>query len=290
MESLQALTQSELNITKNGERSKPPARKCPHCDKVLEPKRLELFGQIRWGAVTCRCETQAREAEEREKEKGEWLKLCSEFTSKDKLIRGATLQNYQERKGCVNAYKIACNFLGTYGEWERDKAGLGIYFYGKNGLGKSHLLTALYQEFVKQGKAVVFMTTYHMFQRFREVAKTEDYAYERRLLKVLYNSDVLFLDDVGGEVPYDSRAEKLLDVITSRSRKRPIIYSSNYSLEELEQWFGNRSDQLQTQGLRISDRILENAVPVTLDAESQRGIINDQHIDWLEGRLSGLES
>lgn len=289
MESLQALT-SELSITKNGERSKPPARQCPHCKKVLEPKRLELFGQIRWGAVTCRCETQAREAEEREKERREWLKLCSEFTSKDKLIRGATLQNYQERKGCAIAYKTARNFLATYEEWNREKTGVGIYFYGKNGLGKSHLLTALYQEFVKQGKAVVYMTTYHMFQRFREVAKTEDYAYERRLLKVLYNSDVLFLDDVGGEVPYDSRAEKLLNVITSRSRKRPIIYSSNYSPEELEKWFGNNIDELQIQGLRISDRILENVITVTLDAESQRGIINDNHMDWIEGRLNRLES
>ncbi|WP_289135549.1 ATP-binding protein [uncultured Brevibacillus sp.] len=75
--------------------------------------------------------------------------------------------------------------------------------------------------------SAVFMTTYHMFQRFREVIKVEDYEYEKRLLKVLYGCDVLLLDDVGGEVPYDSRAERLLDVINARSQKRPIIYSSN---------------------------------------------------------------
>lgn len=242
---------------------------------------MEVFGQVRWGAVTCPCETKAREALEEEKRIQDWLALCQEYTSREKLIAKATLGNYRERAGCSNAIKIANNFVDTYTEWQHEKPGLGLYFNGPNGLGKTHVLTGIYRELIRKRVSAVFMTTYHMFQRFREVTKVEDYEYERRLLKVLYTCDVLLLDDVGGEVPYDSRAEKLLDVINARSMKRPVIYSSNLTPEGLEQWMGN-------QGARIADRILENSIIVTLNGESERGLINDRHHDWLSGRVKGL--
>ncbi|TQK41937.1 DNA replication protein DnaC [Brevibacillus sp. AG162] len=209
------------------------------------------------------------------------MTLCHEFTSRNKLLPKATLGNYDNRKGCDNAIKIANNFVDTYIEWQSQRPGLGLYFNGPNGLGKTHLLTGMYKALMSQNVSAVFMTTYHMFQRFKEVGKVNDYEYEKRLLKVLYGCEVLLLDDVGGEVPYDSRAEKLLDVINARSQKRPIIYSSNFTTGALEQWMGN-------QGTRIADRILENAITITLDGESNRGLINDKHHDWLAGRVKGL--
>ncbi|MCM3143827.1 ATP-binding protein [Brevibacillus sp. MER 51] len=283
MKSLQqVLTQGEQSITKSAEASKPPARACPHCNKMLEPIQIVILGQTRWGTVTCPCETKAREALEKEKRRREWLTLCHEFTSRDKLLPKATLANYENRMGCANAIKIANNFVDTYTEWLRERPGLGLYLNGPNGLGKTHLLTGMYKALMKRNVSAVFMTTYHMFQRFKEVGKVNDYEYEKRLLKVLYGCEVLLLDDVGGEVPYDSRAEKLLDVINVRSQKRPIIYSSNFTTGGLEQWMGN-------QGKRIADRILENAITITLDGESNRGLINDEHHDWLAGRVKGLE-
>nr|WP_285860559.1 ATP-binding protein [Brevibacillus sp. MER 51] len=248
---------------------------------MLEPIQIAILGQTRWGTVTCPCETKARETLEKEKRRREWLTLCHEFTSRDKLLPKATLENYENRMGCTNASKIANNFVDTYSEWQSERPGLGLYFNGSNGLGKTHLLTGIYKALLQRNVSAVFMTTYHMFQRFREVAKVDDYEYEKRLLKVLYSCEVLLLDDVGGEVPYDSRAEKLLDVINTRSQKRPIIYSSNFTQAGLEQWMGN-------QGKRIADRILENAITITLDGESNRGLINDEHHDWLSGRVKGL--
>ncbi|MFP3390641.1 AFG1/ZapE family ATPase [Brevibacillus sp. SIMBA_040] len=283
MKSLQqVLNQDVQSITRSAEASKPPARECPICHRSIEPVQIVLLGQIRWGTVTCACETQAREAEEKAKQAREWLTLCHEFTSRDKLLPGATLENYTMEKGCGNAIRIANNFVGTYTEWQKQRPGLGLYLNGPNGLGKTHLLSGLYQALMGKKISAVFMTTYHMFQRFREVTKVDDYEYEKRLLKVLYGCDVLLLDDVGGEVPYDSRAEKLLDVINARSKKRPIIYSSNFTTDGLEQWMGN-------QGARIADRILENSITITLDGDSQRGVISDKNHDWLAGRVKGLE-
>lgn len=43
-----------------------------------------------------------------------------------------------------------------------------------------------------------------------------------------------------------------------------------------------------SQGARIADRILENSIIVTLNGESERGLINDRHHDWLSGRVKGL--
>ncbi|MDH6351892.1 ATP-binding protein [Brevibacillus sp. 1238] len=243
--------------------------------------QIQLLGQVRWGSVTCTCETKAREAEEEAKRNRDWLTLCHEFTSRDKLITKAALARETERAGSANAMKIAYNFVDTYTEWQREKPGLGLYFNGANGLGKTYILSGIYKSLMSKNVSAVFMTTYHMFQRFREVGKVDDYEYEKRLLKVLYGCDVLLLDDVGGEVPYDSRAEKLLDVINARSQKRPIIYSSNFTTEGLEQWMGS-------QGARIADRILENSITITLHGESLRGAINDRHHDWLAGRVKGL--
>ncbi len=240
-----------------------------------------MLGQTRWGTVTCACETQAREAEEKAKQAREWLTLCHEFTSRDKLISKADLDPNTKRAGSANAMRIAYNFVDTYIQWQREKPGLGLYLNGPNGLGKTYILSGIYKALMGRNISAVFMTTYHMFQRFREVAKVDDYDYEKRLLKVLYGCDVLLLDDIGGEVPYDSRAEKLLDVINARSQKRPIIYSSNFTTDGLEQWMGN-------QGARIADRILENSITITLQGESLRGGINDRHHDWLAGRVKGL--
>lgn len=229
--------------------------------------------------VACKCETETLLQEREERQKQEWFKLCEAFTSKDKLVPGATLDNYKSKPGCANAIRIARDFVSTYNEWKRE--GAGLYFCGMNGLGKTHLLTGIYHGTIALGISTVYMTTYDLFQQFQVAAKEDDNEYKYKLLNVLYNCEVLLLDDIGGEVPYESRAEKLLDVINARNGKRLTVYSSNFSLDDLEKWFNE-------QGPRIADRIIENSIEIKLTGESHRFTINEKHNTWLERRLNDL--
>ncbi|MCI5839265.1 MAG: ATP-binding protein, partial [Peptoniphilaceae bacterium] len=78
---------------------------------------------------------------------------------------------------------------------------------------------------------------------------------------MIYNSDLLIIDDLGSENTAGLDNANLLDVINSRNiDEKPIIYSSNYSLEKIREIYGDR----------IFSRIRGNCLPIHIFGEDLR--------------------
>ena len=125
----------------------------------------------------------------------------------------------------------------------------GVYLYGTPGTGKSYLLKGVCNYYAKNGKSVSFVQVPLRF------------------------SDILVLDDIGAEsITQWTRDEILLPVLDERMNKKMKTYfSSNYSMEELEQQYrlANKPNSAMA-SLRILERIRALSNPVGLFGKSRR--------------------
>lgn len=115
-----------------------------------------------------------------------------------------------------------------------DTDSTSLYFYGRTGLGKTHLSLAIANEAIKKGYNVIYGSVINFlnkmekekFGRVESAVDTEE---------LLIDADLLILDDLGAEFSTAYTVSALYNVINSRvARGVPTIISSNLSLEELK--------------------------------------------------------
>lgn len=116
--------------------------------------------------------------------------------------------------------------------------GLGIYIYGSVGTGKSRLTACMANELMNQYKQVLFTNFSEISKMIRATfGKSGDS--EIDFINRLSSIDFLFIDDLGTERVQTKDGdlwlqEKIYDVINKRyNMKKPTIFTSNYSLQEL---------------------------------------------------------
>lgn len=132
----------------------------------------------------------------------------------------------------------------------------GLYLVGKLGTGKTYLAGYLLQEMAKAGYsgAIVYMPEFvedlkNMIGDGDRLADTMD---------ALKQADFLVLDDIGAEnlSPW-VRDHVLGSILNYRMNRKPTIYTSNHTLDELEKHFSftSRDGEEEYKGQRLMDRI-----------------------------------
>ena len=115
-----------------------------------------------------------------------------------------------------------------------DTDSASLYFYGRTGLGKTHLSLAIANEVIKKGYNVLYGSVINFlnkmekekFGRVESPIDTEE---------LLIDADLLILDDLGAEFSTAYTVSALYNIINSRvARGVPTIISSNLDLEELK--------------------------------------------------------
>lgn len=115
-----------------------------------------------------------------------------------------------------------------------DTDSTSLYFYGRTGLGKTHLSLAIANEAIKKGYNVLYGSVINFLnkmekEKFGRVESTIDTE------ELLIDADLLILDDLGAEFSTAYTVSALYNVINSRvARGVPTIISSNLDLEELK--------------------------------------------------------
>ena len=115
--------------------------------------------------------------------------------------------------------------------------GYGVYIYGDSGTGKTHLTACMCNELMSQLKQC-------LFTNFFEIAKLIQRTWNGNedasvVIKRICDVDFLFLDDLGTEQLTKGGEDNWLqgqvfDIINKRyNNKKPTIFSSNYSMNEL---------------------------------------------------------
>lgn len=113
----------------------------------------------------------------------------------------------------------------------------GVFLCGRPGVGKTYLMNALGNAYVKDGKKVAFVNLPTLMSElkngFTEVGLID------HILSILKKCDVLILDDIGGEsITGWSRDEILMPLLNERMEmNKKTYFTSNYNFEELENHF-----------------------------------------------------
>jgi primosomal protein DnaI len=156
-----------------------------------------------------------------------------------------------------------------------EKEGLqkkGLYLVGKLGTGKTYLAGYVLQELAKSGfsGAIVYMPEFvedlkNMIGDGERLAET---------LEALKNADLLVLDDIGAEnlSPW-VRDHVLGSILNYRMNRKPTVFTSNHTLDELEKHFSftSRDGEEEYKGQRLMDRIRPYVEVVEVLGRNMRG-------------------
>ncbi len=151
---------------------------------------------------------------------------------------------------------------------ERDPKGL--YLYGQAGVGKSYMMKALCNYYAKAGKTVSFVKVPLWVKTMKESFGQEEIA--QRMNRALLKSDVVIFDDIGSEsISAWTLNELLFPILDERmEKKKKTYFTSNYSMEELQQKYAfiEKSDKVGAD--RVMERIRTLANGTLLSGSSLR--------------------
>lgn len=137
-----------------------------------------------------------------------------------------------------------------------------LILYGRNGVGKSHMATAIGVEACMQGKSVRFYKTATLVNELTD-AKTDGSL--TRFLNRLNKLDLLICDE-WGYLPFDAEGSQLLfQVIADCYEKRSLILTTNI---EFSKWNGIFYDDQLTAAL--IDRLVHHSHLIMFDRDSWR--------------------
>lgn len=214
----------------------------PHCTKChglkVTKDIIQGFGMRM--PVPCDCmRAERRKAEERD-EYNRKMQMLDRIRSASLLGERYKSTTFEQTDLNINdGFIKAYNRCKKYCEVSADalKEGYGVYIYGESGVGKTHLTACMCNELINQ---------YHqcLFTNFFEISKLIRAAWNRNteadgIIKRICAIDFLFIDDLGTEKLQKNGEdnwlqEQVYDIINKRyNNKKPTIFSSNYSLNEL---------------------------------------------------------
>ena len=116
--------------------------------------------------------------------------------------------------------------------------GYGIYIFGDSGTGKTHLTACMVNELVKQYRPTLFTNFFEISQIIRGTFKSSKDT-EIDMIEKISTIDFLFIDYLGTEKVTKNGEdnwlqEKIFEILNKRyNNKKPTIFTSNYSLEQL---------------------------------------------------------
>lgn len=203
------------------------------CRKCNTPKMWYYNYTDSWFPIACK-----HELEEDKQEKDDTAIERYRATSGiEGRLAEASFNNFGITNGNREAYTRSLQYAGNI-EKIMPK-GYGIYYFGKSGVGKTYIAACLGNMLLDMGVEVKFAKVSDILTDIKEAYSQR--GNETAVLNEYIYADVVILDDIGSEdytarrgVAVSFAQEKLFQLIDGRYEKRkPTIFTSNYSLEEL---------------------------------------------------------
>ncbi len=163
-------------------------------------------------------------------------------------------------KKMQSVYNKCLNYANNF-----DLNSVDLYFYGRTGLGKTHLSLAIANEVISKGYNVLYGSVIGFFNKMEKekFGRAEGTDTE----SILIDADLLILDDLGAEFTTAYTTSALYNVLNSRiCRGVPTIINSNLDLEELKQRYPES----------IASRIIGNFSLVSFVGDDIRQLQSDE--------------
>ena len=236
--------------------SRDPAAKawtCPRCG-LIPPL---AFAEGWYARRPCRCEEAAWEARERERLREETAHARAALTYTwlgrawaEPHLSTRTFATF-ERERQPDAFEQALAFA------ERPHGTLA--FFGAFGTGKTHLLAAIANAQIEQGRPCRFASAVSLFDAVQErLERKQDY---HELLRQAISTPLLLLDDVDKLKPSEFREETLYKLLNGRNvAGLPLAISTNNPPGALARWVGEAG----------RSRLMQGILPVPMDGPDYR--------------------
>lgn len=137
-----------------------------------------------------------------------------------------------------------------------------VLAFGLPGTGKTHLVCALGNALVQDGRSVLFLPTYELVQTLLAAKRNLELS---KALRRFDAFELLILDDIGYVQQSAEEAEVLFTLMAERYERRSLIITSNLVFGEWERIFKNP----MTTAAAI-DRLVHHSVILEFDASSYR--------------------
>lgn len=169
----------------------------------------------------------------------------------------------------IKSRKIVLKKVKEYIYSDEIEEGKGLFFYGKNGVGKTHLAVAILKELYNlRGITGIFYDTRILLYDLK--ATFEGNSSTRELLDTVIKAPILVLDDLGSERLSDWAKDILHYIIISRyNDKLPVIITSNISLEKDREKDLNEDIESKF-GKGVASRLMEICYPMYIEGDDLR--------------------
>lgn len=156
------------------------------------------------------------------------------------LFSNEKFEDYElsPRENMINILNIAEGFCLNFDKKNNEN----LLFYGTTGLGKTFLCNCIAKNLLDKGKLVIYQTSFkimeivesHRFNRNSENFTREDY-------NMLFDSDLLIIDDLGTELVNSFTTTEFFNIINSRmlAGKKTLI-STNLSPIDIGEIYTDR--------------------------------------------------
>jgi len=175
-----------------------------------------------------------------------------------KLPLEKTLENFDLKRLPVKAARQVKALLdGTFLDRREN-----VLAFGNPGSGKTHLLSALGQELIRQGRRVAFTTCARLVQDLLRAKK--DLRLSRAIKKLAYY-EALVIDDIGYVQQSREEMEVLFTLLAERYERGSVLLTSNLPFSKWEAIF---KDPMTTAS--AIDRLVHHSVILELNIPSYR--------------------
>ena len=113
-------------------------------------------------------------------------------------------------------------------------------FYGETGLGKTFLTNCIAKALLDRGKIVIYQTSFKLLEILEDLRFNND-TKDRTKYNLLFEADLLIIDDLGTEMTNTFTNSEIFNIINSRllSNKKTIV-STNLSPKEMMDRYDDR--------------------------------------------------
>ncbi|MBY8913269.1 ATP-binding protein [Bacillus sp. YC2] len=208
--------------------------------------------------IGCNCSVyQKVKDEQKEADNARMKRIFAENSILNKKLQNANFKTYS-REFFPQAYDRAVQYAKSF-DLNDPK---NLLFTGSFGTGKSHLSVSISKAVVAMGFSSIFISLPKMYTKIRSTYNKDSDISEDRLMDMLYQVDLLILDDIGAEGEANAWSmSKAFEIIDQRSGKHNI-YTTNLSASD----FQTTKDRQ-----RIFSRMMEDTEPpIVMDGPDYR--------------------
>ncbi len=136
-----------------------------------------------------------------------------------------------------NIFQHCINFVKNF-----DSMNQNLLFYGETGLGKTFISSSLAKDLLDNGKTVFYQSSNKIFELLEACKFNRDQNdLKSELVSVIYDVDLLIIDDLGTEFTNSFTNSALFDIINTRLlHNLSTIINTNLNIQELTDLYSDR--------------------------------------------------